>query len=151
MQIDQAVEAKVREAFSRVIAQDRKGMITALDGLSERDTATALSYAVIVCGYIANNVYPDGVTTETSKELAASAVADLAGWVDLGSKETVGRFLEAAAKGDTTFTGFPKEDLLGHAFVVGGYLLATCRDEGQEWYEYLDEIWNTAEAVPDPG
>lgn len=37
--------------------------------------------------------------------------------------------------------------MAGHAFVVGGYLVARYRHDGQHWYDYLDDIWNTAVAA----
>lgn len=150
MKIDETIEAQVREAFSCVVGKDGDGMVAAITALGEERARTAVSYAIYVCGYIVNDVYRDGASRDQLLEMAAGIIDGEKSWVDLGEPDGIADFLDAAAQGKTTSTDIPAADVIGAAFVCGGHLLATRLYRHDRWFEYLDEIWNTAAAAPEP-
>jgi hypothetical protein len=150
MQIDPRIEEQVREAYRGVIAEDGDRMVAVFRDLSEDDARTAVAYGVFVAGYIVNDVFRDGATEAELRELATKIIASESDWINLGRPDTVARLLAAASKGDTTFPGVPPEDVIGHTFVSGGYLLGVYRRKDQHWWDYLNEIWEALLAAPDP-
>jgi hypothetical protein len=146
MKIDDAIEDRVRTAFSAVLDHDPGALKTALGRLDSDDLATAVSYAIHVCGYVVVDVFNGALSDAGVAELAQYVVNDSREWVELGDAAAVAAFLRAAAAGDPRFPGVPAEDVAGHAFVIGGYLLSRFRHEGQRWFEYLDDIWNSTQA-----
>jgi len=147
MNISEAVEEKVREAYRGVVARDSERIRAALHGLNERESREALGLGLLVCGYVAKDVYPNGPTTTDLQQIAREIISGESEWVNLGSQDSVSNFLGVAVAGDTNFTGIQKDDLVGLIFVCGGHLLATYRREGQHWWEYLDEIWAAVEGT----
>jgi hypothetical protein len=147
MQIDETIEGHVREAYSAVVGRDGDRMVRAFEGLTEDARRNAIALGAFVCGFIINDAYPQGPTDADLLNTAKDIVEEESGWIDLGSAESVAAFLGAVARGDTSFPGVPKEDIVGHIFVCGGHLLATRREENQRWWEYLNEIWASAEAA----
>lgn len=150
MDIDPVVEERVREAYRAVIAKDGDRLVAAFYGLTEGQAALAVAYGLFVCGFVVNDAYPDGPTDADFRDLAAKIIQSESDWIRLGETDALGRLLVAAAKGDTAFTGVPKDDVIGHIFVSGGYLLGVYAEEGQEWWDYLNEIWEELLAAPDP-
>ena len=146
MQIDEQVEDRVRKAFGAVIDRDGDAMVRALEGLDEQQAATALWLALYAVGYVVNDVYRDGVTGEGIRVLANQIVSTESGWITLDT-DTVTRLLGAAAKGDSSLGGVPREDVAGTAFVSGGHLLGAFSADGEPWWQYLDAIWAALEAV----
>lgn len=141
---------KLSESYRGVVARDGDRMVGAFHDLDDEDWQQAIALGVFVAGFIVNDVHRDGGTEEQLRELATKIVESESGWIDLEA-ETVARFLAAAATGDTSFSGVPREDIIGHTFVSGGHLLATYRLEGQDWWSYLDEIEAAAEAAVGSG
>lgn len=150
MRIDARIEEAVREAYRAVIAKDGDRMVRGLRGLSEDDFRTAVAYGAFVCGYVVNELFPEGLNEAELNRLAAMIIETESSWISLGSAEDIAKFLAATAKGDTTFAGVAKEDVIGHIFVCGGDLLASYRSRGQAWWDYLEEIENALEAAPEP-
>ena len=150
MNIDPRIEEHVREAYRAVIAKDGDRMVRAFRGLGEVEAATMAAYGVFVCGYVVNDVLRDGVTEGRLRDLATKIVHSESDWIDLGSAEAVAHLLGAASRGDTSFAGVPREDVIGSIFVCGGYLLGVYRSEGKEWWDYLDVIWEELLASPEP-
>lgn len=149
MRIDERIEESVRKAFSAVVAKDGDTMVKTILALGEKDAETAVRYALYVVGYVVNNAHPHGATNADLRAMASDLADGVADWVNVGDTDTVASFLRSAASGDTTFEGIPAEDVPGTAFVCGGYLLARYRLEDQRWWEYLNEVWEAAEAAPD--
>jgi hypothetical protein len=150
MRIDERIEQRVRDAFGAVANRDGAGMAAAPQGLSNEDVATALSYGLFVVGFILNDVLREGPTDEDYEVIAGRAIDAASGWIDLGDRAAVVALLRAAAKGDPSVPGVSPEDVLGHTFVLGGYLLQAYRLDNQHWWEYLDDIWAQLEATPEP-
>lgn len=149
MQIDERVEARVREAFSAAIGGDGDQMVTALQGLDENDAIRAVQLGLYVVGFVMKHAFGPSPSAADAEETAREVIDRTSSWVDLGTPAEVAAYLLSAARGDVAFPGVPKEDLIGLTFVCGGYLLATRRLEDQRWYEYLDQIWAALEAAPD--
>lgn len=150
MRIPENIEERVREAYRGVVARDGDRVSNALRGLNKDQSRKAVALAYFVCGYIVKDIFIEEPTYEDLCEMAEDIVKDESNWINLGDKETVAVFLRAAAAGDTSFTGLKPEDFVGFTFVCGGHLLATYRGEGQQWWEYLDEIWAAVESLPEP-
>jgi hypothetical protein len=146
MQIDDAIEDRVRTAFSAAIDHNSSDLKAALGRFNAKDFKIATSYAIYVCGYVVTDVFNSKPSDEGIAELSEYIVNDNKSWVDLGSPTAIANFLKAASTGDVAFPGVPEEDVVGHSFVIGGYLLSRFRPEGQRWFEYLDGIWNAAQA-----
>jgi hypothetical protein len=146
MHIDERIERHVREAFSNVVGRDRDGLLGTLRPLSPADLQTAVNYAMYACGYVVMDVLEGELSEDGLAELARDTVEGTRDWMDLGDPGAIASFLRAAASGDPAFRSVPEEDVAGHAFVVGGYLLSRYRHEGQRWFEYLDDAWNDAVA-----
>src|SRR5690349_4920120 len=127
MQIDDAVEDHVRTAFGAAIDHNPSGLKAALSPLSADDLKTATSYAIYACGYIVLDVFNAQPSGEGIAEMAAYIVDDNKDWVDLGDPAVVAKFLKATTTGDVTFPGVAEEDVVGHSFVIGGYLLSRFR------------------------
>ena len=147
MRIDKVIERRVREAFAAVIGHDESDLRAHLRVLSERELQVALVYATFVTGYVVSDVFEGAPDDAELTEMAEDAVQGTKDWIDLGGIESVVAFLKAATAGNADFPGVPGEDIAGYAFVIGGYLLSRYRREGQRWYEYLDDIWNAAQAA----
>lgn len=150
MEIDPRVEEHVREAYRGVIARDGDRMVAAFRGLDPDDAATAVAYGVFVLGYIVNDVFRNGATEADLLMLAEKIVESESDWIRLRSASDVAGVLRSAAAGDVTFPGVPPTDVIGHAFVAGGYLLGVYRRADQEWWNYLEEIWEVLLAAPGP-
>ncbi|MEV6304956.1 hypothetical protein AB0M02_36475 [Actinoplanes sp. NPDC051861] len=150
MEIDPRIEEHVREAYRGVIARDGDRMVAAFRGLNTQDSATAVSYAVFVLGYVVNDVFRDGATGDELLDLAQKIVKSESDWIKLHSAEDLAAVLRSAAVGDVTFPGVPPGDVIGHVLVAGGYLLGVYRHEDQEWWNYLDEVWGALLAAPGP-
>jgi hypothetical protein len=150
MQIDERIEEKVREAYRGVVARDGDRVTAAFRDLGEDDSKAAVGLGLFACGYIVNDVYPDGPTEADLRELARQVVKAESSWIDLGNIDAVANFLGVAAKGDTSFSGVRAEDVTGLTFVCGGHLLATYREKDKHWWDYLDAIWAAAESASDP-
>lgn len=149
MRIDPDVEAHLREAFAAVIAKDGDRMVTAFRGLDQEQSVEAARYAIFVVGFVVNDVFRKGWTEKQVGDLAAKVVQSEGSWIDLGSADEVARLLDAAGKGDLTFPGVPREDVMGHIVVCGAFLLTSFRLDGQHWWDYLNEVWEAALAAPD--
>ncbi len=150
MRIDPRVEEHVREAYRGVIAKNGDRMVAAFRDLNADDSATAVAYGMVVVGTVVNDAFPDGPTETELLGMARKIVDEEGDWIDLGDPHEIARLLSAAARGDTTFPGTNKADVVGHLFVSGGHLLGVYRDEGQNWWNYLEEIWHAVEAAPEP-
>jgi hypothetical protein len=147
MRIDEAIEQEVREAFSAVIGRDAADLKAALAKLGGPDFSTAVSYALYVIGYVALDVLDGELPEDGVAEMARDAVTGTKEWIDLGTPEAIAALITSAAKADVNVPGVPSEDVPGHAFVVGGYVLSRYRPDGKRWFEYLDDIWNAAVAT----
>jgi hypothetical protein len=147
MQIDDAIEDHVRTAFGAAIDHNASGLKAALSQVNADDLKIATSYAIYACGYIVLDVFSAQPSDEGIAEMAEYIVEDNKKWVDLGDPAAVAKFLRAAATGDVNFPGVAEEGVVGHSFVIGGYLLSRFRHEGQRWFQYLDAIWNAAQAA----
>jgi hypothetical protein len=150
MQIDARIEEYVREAYRGVAAEDGDRMVAAFEGLSQQDAARVLGYGLFVVGYILREVLRKGPTEEDFDVIAGRAIETVSSWIDLGPKNELVALMRAASKGEMKICGVPGDDLVGFIFVLGGYLLQVYRLPNQHWYEYLDEIWSHAQAIPEP-
>jgi hypothetical protein len=150
MHIDARIEEQVREAFRAVIAKDGDRLVAALRDLSTEDFATAVAYGLFVLGYVVNDVFRAGPSEDELRSMARKIIHGVSEWVDLGSEDEVARLLAAAANGDASFPGVPREDIVGIVFVSGGYLLGVYRRSNEHWWDYLNEIWQELLAAPDP-
>lgn len=147
MKIDDRVEERVRAAFSGVVGKDAEAMQEALRPLDQNESRLAVTYATLVCGYITRHIFDNVLSEDRLRALAADVVTTVREWVDLGSVESVASFLKEASSADPDYSAMTEEDLVGYSFVIGGYLLSRYRPEGMRWFEYLDKIWNEAEAA----
>jgi hypothetical protein len=150
MEIDPRVEEHVREAYRGVIARDGDRMVAAFRDLNAADSAKAVAYGVFVLGYVVNDVFRDGATEAELLALAGKIIKSESDWINLRNAEDLARVLRSAAAADVTFPGVPPADVIGHVFVAGGYLLGVYRRANQEWWNYLEEIWEVLLAAPDP-
>lgn len=150
MKIDPRIERHVRQAYGAVATKDGAAIAPSFEGLSSQDSAIALGYGLFVVGFIVNDVLRDGVTDEALDGIARRAAESTSSWIDLGARSALVALMRAASKGDASIPDMPVEDLVGLTFVLGGYLLQAYRLDGQHWWEYLDDIWAQAEAMPDP-
>ena len=149
MQIDPEVERHVREAFGAVMAKDGARLVAAFQGLDRDQSLEAATYGIFVVGFIVNDVFRDGWTAEQLRNLAAKIVDSEKDWINLGDVGDVANLLDAAGKSNLDFPDVPREDVLGNLFVCGGYLLTSFRLDGQDWWQYLDEVWEAALAAPE--
>lgn len=147
MVIDEAVEKRVREAFSGVVGRNAERMKEALRPLDQQGSRLAVTYAVLVCGYVVRDVLDNDLSEEGLRAFAEDIVAEEHDWANLGSVDSVASFLKEASSADPDFSKTSEEDLVGYSFVIGGYLLSRYRPEGKRWFEYLDDIWNDAVAA----
>lgn len=150
MKIDERIEECVREAFAAAIAKEGDRMVGALKPLSEQDARTSIGYAVFVCGHVTGALFLEGPTQDDLVTMAQRIIDSEGDWVNLGDAENVAHFLGAAARGDTSFPNVKRDDIIGYAFVCGAYLLTSYRRDGQTWWTHLDEVWEAAQALPDP-
>jgi hypothetical protein len=148
MKISERIEQRVRNAFGAVIDRDGDRMVTASEGLSEPDAATALRMALYVVGFVVNDIYRDGASEGQLLTVARQIVDTEADWVQLDPADIIARILGAASKGDMSLGGVREEDLAGNVFVSGGHLLGAFSLEGQPWWKYLNEIWAALGAEP---
>lgn len=146
MHVDPEIEQHVRDAFAAVIGRDGERFAAAFEGLDRDQSVAAATYGVVVVGYVVNSLFREGYADQQLRDLAARIVDGEKEWADL-DLDTVVRLLGSASAGDLKFPGVPREDVLGYLFVCGGYLLGIHRREGQEWWEYLDQIWAVTAAV----
>lgn len=147
MQIDEAIEERVRTAFGAVIGEKPAELKAVLVRFTPGELQTAVSYAAYVCAYIVADVLDGELPEDGLEVMAQQVVEDNKSWVDLGEVATVVSFLKASATSDASFPGVPDEDVAGNSFVIAASLLSRFRPEGQRWFEYLDGIWNSAQAA----
>lgn len=142
MKIEDNVEDAVRNAFTAVVDKNADGIGTALRPLSADKATTAVGYAAFVVGYVVRDVLNDKVTKPELNEFAADIAADLRTWYPHGTD--VAALLTACVSGDPSGIS---EDAAVDVFAVGGHLLSRYRPENTRWFEYLDAIWDAAEAA----
>jgi hypothetical protein len=149
MRIDEGIEQHVRDAFGSAVNEDGDRLVESLKGLNQTDTLRALGLGLFAVGFVVNDIFRDGATDEELLDLAQQIVEEEASWVTLDENAIV-PLLRAAATSDISLPGVNKEDAVFLTFVCGGHLLAAFREDGQHWYDYLDEIWAQLLAAPDP-
>jgi hypothetical protein len=149
MQIDESVEARLREAYSAVIDRDGDRMAAALRELDQSQSEHALHLALFVCAFVTKDVYRDGPTEDNLLELGRQIVDGESGWVPL-DLDKIAELLRAALKGDVSLATVDPAEVPPLAIIVGGHLLAAFRLKDQRWWQYLEEIWEALLAAPDP-
>lgn len=149
MKIDPKVEEPLRHAYVAVIDENADGIAAAMAPLDVEQSKTCLGYAAFVAGYVMNDVYGEDADGEAADVMAERIVADTRRWAAVDDREEVAAFLLACATGDTEFTGVDTENVSMYSLIVGGTQLAWYSPEGMRWWEYLDQIWNHAESLPE--
>jgi len=147
MQIDERIEQHVRDAFAAAVGEDRGRLDAALSSLRDEDGPKAWSYAAYVVGYVVNDI---DATDQDLDGIAQRAIAATSSWFDLGDRAAVGALLRAASEGDAKMPSVPTEKVVDLTFVLGSYLLQSYRADGQEWWDFLSQIWAEAEADAEP-
>jgi hypothetical protein len=149
MQIDEQVEEHVREAFNAALHRDGDAMAAAFQGLDLPQTRHAVGLAYFVVGYVVNEIHDGNPTEADLASLAQLIVKSEMNWIPLNA-ESVKNVLTAASKNESVVPGVSPEDAMGLAVVVGAYLLAAFRrtNAGEEWFDYLDEVWEALAARP---
>lgn len=148
MQINEDVEARVREAYGAVIDRDGDRMVRAVRALDSDQGEHALKLALFVCAFIANDVYRDDPTLENLRHLADQVARAESKWVRVAADQVVD-VLNLALSGKQPSDALPVPDVLPVAIVTGGHLLAAFRLKDQRWWQYLEEIWEHLLATPD--
>lgn len=144
MKIDEKIEERVREALAACVGEDLRRFDAALDGLTGTQGPVAWSYALYAAGTVLNTILPSGVTEKDLDEISQEAI-DALPWYDLGGSDQVKALLRSAAAGDPTLRSVDPDKAVVMTFVLASYLLQAYRPDGQEWWDYLDAIWNAAE------
>ena len=137
--MDQALvraEAAMREAFSAVIGRDGDAMVSVISKLGDREANAALNLARLVSREVVVDV-SDGQPTDDQFRTVAGQIADSESWADLDA-DGVETYLKELYRGQQPTTG--TAELVGMAYVVGGFLLAAYAGSDREWWAYLDEI-----------
>ena len=139
--MDQQAEESLRAAFSGAIGRNPEAISAALAGVPRGRSEEVIGLALYVIGSVVNEATGGGLTDATVRDIAEQLVSGESDWIHVGDVGTVTRFLTAAATGDITAVNqLDTGDLVGLSVVAGAHLLAHYRDEGQRWYQYLDEI-----------
>lgn len=146
MKIDEGIEEHVRNALGACVGEDLRGLDAALDGLTGTEGPIAWSYALFVVGTVVNGLLPKELTDQHFNVIADRAIEALT-WYDLGSRDQVKALLKSASDGDPTLRGVDPDKAVEMTFVLASYLLQAYRPEGTEWWNYLDAIWNAAQAA----
>jgi hypothetical protein len=147
MKIDERIEALAREALAACVGEEPDRFEAALDVMGDTDGPIAWSYAAYVVGYVVNDIFPDGIDDQELDGVAERAVESMSSWWELGPQAAVVALMRSASEGDPTMPGVPVEKVVNTTFVLASYLLQSYRSDDQEWWNYLDEIWNAAEAA----
>lgn len=152
MQIDEQVEEHLREAYRGAVAEDQVRMLGAFGSLSAEDGGKALTYGLFVVSYILHDVVEgedeETPTNEDLEGVAERAAEASAGWADLDQTEILALLRSCA--GNEMPSGIPQEDVLRYTAYLGAYLLQSYRADEEEWWDYLDAIWEELQTTPEP-
>lgn len=141
--LDDRVEPLVRNALSAAAAQDPDRLADAMLAFSD---AVALIKGIRLAAAVAVLVVTDlhHGKRPTAAELAevAADIAAAEDWTDITADEIV-ILLTAAYDGKRVDDLLPMDRVIAMSFVVTASLLASYRDDGEQWWDYLDR----AEAI----
>lgn len=149
MRIDARIEDPLRNAFAAVVDREPSGIEPALEVLDEEQSSAVLNYAVFVVGYVMHDVFGEDTDSEAAEVMAERLIPRVSDWSGVGDYAQVAAFLAACSTGDGEFAGVDPENVAGYSLIIGGNLLSRHRPEGMRWFEYLDQIWNYAESLPE--
>lgn len=85
MELDEALEERVREAYRGVVAKDGDRVVAAFRGLSDDDLLKAVSYGYYVIGRVVNDVLGSGASDDGVRGLADEIISEEGAWADLGA------------------------------------------------------------------
>lgn len=145
-QLVDGIEDRLRATYSAVIDRDPERFQKGLTGIAATGTegiTQALNYSLYVIGYVVADVLPqDDRGQETLTEMAQDIKNGTQDWIDVGSLQQITGLLQTALAMRREIPDVEPGDVGGDLFVIGGYLLARYRHEGQQWWEFLDAAWD---------
>lgn len=152
MRIDPSFEEPARELFGFAIRAELEQFAEKLRSLDEERLTGALRLAVLVAGRLVLDVTEGEQPSDADLRKMAETAAEVETRYSL-DEEKVHTFLARGVFGDAALEEvFSPVDVATVPFLVTGNLLGsyTSIDEGQEWWEYLDQIEAAIEAAAEP-
>lgn len=145
MRIDDRIESLVREALTAVVKGEPERMRRAfLAFRDDRSLNEGTQLATAVSVYVLNDVYGQPPTPTELREVADNVV-NMEDWTDVSSDEIVA-FLSAAYSGTNVVEVVQVDRIAAIAFLTAGHLLASCCEDGEYWFNYLDRVETAIEA-----
>lgn len=145
MAIDPKVEEPLRDMLGHAIRHELDDLVERVTAVSDQTFAECLKLCVVACGYIVVDVagrWPLDVDVREGARIAAESATRLP-----VAEEEIYEFLSRSVFGfeaiDAVFAE-PLKVVQVPLFTAAG-LLSKFRPETLPWWEYLDQIWGSAE------
>jgi hypothetical protein len=148
--IDDRVEALVREALDAAVKNDRDRFGAALAAIGDGETAAkAIELVLAICAYTVLDTFDGGRPTPEQIDSLAGDIATEESWAKL-SKSHVAALLTNVMSGERQLDkGLPPNEALTLPFIVAANLLASNAEpeDGRWWFDYLDTVEERLEAA----
>lgn len=151
MQIDPSVEEPTRKLFGHAIRAELDGFERQLGEFDERRAGEALRLATLIAGAVALEVNEGRQPSDADLRLLAQTVAKAQIGYTLTEDQVHTYLSRCVFGGENLDELFGKGEAVALPFLVTGTMLGsyTHRDQGQKWWQYLDQIEGALEATPD--
>lgn len=150
MRIDVKAEETARALMGHAIRGELDVFQEKTTGIDEGELRAALVLAVTVSAYVAVDVCGGQKPSDADLRKLAENVTRLEKHVTLSENETYAFLASCCFGGQPVDSVFAPDDAIRLPFVIAGGLLAAYRNDGQEWWKYLDDIEAAIEAAPGP-
>ena len=147
MVIDPKVEQPTRTMLGHAMRHELEELAAQISTEGNETVARGIALCVLASGYIAIDVSGMRWPTEPVLRKIAHNASSAATELDLDESdiyEYLSRVALGSEKLDDVFP-MPKAGML--PLLITANLLATFRPQDKHWWEYLDQIWDAAEAA----
>ncbi|KXK63275.1 hypothetical protein AWW66_04025 [Micromonospora rosaria] len=147
MKVDDQTEEKVRNALHWAVKRREHEFDASLATFSTRsERSTALELLIAVSRFVTSDICA-GVPSSAQVTALAAEISATESWSTVSTDE-ITAFLTLAARDDPAVDGLSAETFVVTAFVVTASLLAMRpKQEGQWWFDYLDQVESALEAT----
>lgn len=147
MAINPKVEEPLRDMLGHAIRRELDELVDRVTAVSDQTYAECLKLCVVACGYIIVDVsgrWPLDVDVSEGARIAAESAAELP-----VAEEEIYEFLSRSVFGFEAIDAVFAEPLkvVQVPLFTTASLLSKFRPEALPWWEYLDQIWGSAEVA----
>lgn len=146
MKISKRIEPFVRSAIHAAVRRDFGRLDEALKAFpDDASVQEGIQLTLAVILYVLRDIHHGGPSDEEVRAVAAE-IARAEAWAK-PSAEEVESFLVTLAHGEHFADGTSSEGVIILSFVSVANLLAACRRDGEDWWDYLDRVEAALEAA----